>query len=155
MPVDVVQIMTAAEASYGPTIIATGTFNLLPHEDLVTITVTAVAVGDPYLRHAYVRIDGVKYPRLTVSGSFTWKEQLDLAPGAHTIEVEVTSWVGHWEVSALAEYMATEGPILPVDGIGLVSILIIAGVGIAITAGSWLLTDGFTRLPKLLIELPF
>lgn len=153
MPVDVIQIMTAAKASYNPMTIATGNFDLLPHDDLVTIKVTAVAVGDEYLRHAYVRIDGVKYPRLTVAGSFTWEKQLDLAPGAHTIEVEVNSWVGHWEVSALAEYMATGPPALPTDGAKIIPVLIVIGAGILIAAGSWFLTNGFTRLPRM--EIPF
>ncbi|MHA1290671.1 MAG: hypothetical protein ACTSPB_25080, partial [Candidatus Thorarchaeota archaeon] len=136
----------------------TKTFNLPAHEGAVTISVQGFAKGDGYGRYCYIRLDGEQKIKKIVAGQFNWSQTLELPAGQHTLEVEVTSWVGYWEIYAQCNYMPTPGLDLPLIDLAEVDMTIpIVGAVIAVIGGvSYFLTDGFQKMPTLPeFKLPF
>jgi len=128
-------------------------FSIPYHENPVAFRIRISPVGTGY-RVPYVFVDGVQIYRTLTGMSQDVTKTVDLVAGTHSITVKTDPGTrspygtGPYVFTVTATYELIEGP-PPID---LLPILIVAGVGIVIV-GSWFLTDGFTRFPR--IELPF
>jgi len=137
----------------------TEAFSLPYHENPVTFRLRFTPVGTGY-RVTTVLVDGQAILRYLTGMPQDVTKAIDLTAGAHSVTVKTDPGTtspygtGPYVFTVTATYEPIEGaPPPPPD---LLPILIIAGIGIVIAAGSWFLTDGFTRFPKIpVIELPF
>lgn len=147
-----ITLLSGEIASYKPRNIPTATFDVLPHEGDVTIHVWGGSIDDRYSREIFIRLDGQRIHRAVISGSFDYKTTRALSTGTHTLEVEITAWVGSWEVNADIVYKPTVQ-----DASDELFLVILGGVTVVGTAiASWYLTDGFTKIPSIAMpSLPF
>lgn len=137
----------------------TEVFSIPYHENPVTINMVFRPVGAGY-RCPTILIDGQAFLRYLTGMPQNVNKTIDLTAGTHSITVKTDPGTrspygtGPYVFTVTATYEPAEGPAIP--ELDLLPILIITGVGIVIAAGAWLLTDGFTKMPKLpFIELPF
>lgn len=132
-------------------------FSIPYHENPVTFGIGIRPSGAGY-RTLYVFVDGVQIYKTHTGMSQSVTKSVDLVAGTHSITVRTDPGgrspygTGPYVFTVTATYKPAAGP-PPIEELDLLPILIITGVGIVIAAGAWLLTDGFTKLPR--IELPF
>lgn len=125
----------------------TEAFSIPYHENPVTFTIRITRVGTGYRTPSVLVNEQVIYTTLTGMSQYFTKT-VDLTAGTHSITVKTDPGTqypygtGPFVFDVTATYEPIAGP--PVD---FLPIIVAVGTLIVATAGGWVITDGFTKIP--------